>query len=44
MLSVNYKTCRVFWAFDWVCSAYWTGEIAAPSYIRSGCFCANCFI
>ena len=25
--SSKYKTCQVFWAFDWVCSAYRTREI-----------------
>jgi len=39
--SANYKTCRVFLAFDWVCSAYWIGEIPAQSHVRSSCFFAN---
>jgi len=39
--SANYKTCRVFWAFYRVCSAYQTGEIPAQSHVRSSCFCTN---
>ena len=31
--SANYKTCRVFWAFDQVGSAYRTREIPAKSHM-----------
>ena len=36
--SANYKTCRVFWAFDQVGSAYRTREIPAKSHMCFGVF------
>jgi len=40
--SANYKTCRIFKAFNRVRSTYQTGEIPVQSHVQSSCFCANC--
>ena len=37
-LFASYKTCHVFWTFDRVSSAYWTGEIPAQSHVGFGVF------
>ena len=34
--SADWKTCRVFWDFYRVCTAYRTGEIPAQSHVRLG--------
>jgi len=36
--SASYKTCRIFWDFDWVGSAYRSGEIPTQSHMRFGVF------
>jgi len=36
--SADWKTCRVFWDFYWVCRAYRTVEILAQSHVRLGVF------
>jgi len=32
--SASYKTCHIFWEFDWVGSTYRTGEIPMQSHMR----------
>jgi len=43
-VSANYKTCRIFWHFDQVRNANWSGDILTQSHVRSSCFFANCLI
>jgi len=43
-LSTDYKTCWGFWAFDWACSGYQTGEIPTQSHCKPGVYARTTWI
>jgi len=43
-VNAKYRTCRVFWAFEQLSTAFSARVMLTQSHVWSGCFGANCFI